>query len=526
MTVTFVIVTAVTTWPQVLVLKTHAVEHQDVFFNLWRLRWIAHAIATGPAELFNGNIFHPESGVLAFSDAMLVQGVLAAPLFWLGVPPVLVHNLWLLGPIVASAVGIAVLARHLTGSTAGALTAGIVFAFAPYRFEHYMHMELQWTVWVPWAFWALQRAIENGSWRFGLLMGGFVALQMASSVYYGVFLMGLLGSVASVQLLTVRRHHLAHTVGALLLGGAVAASASWLYSLPYTAASTRVGLRSLHEVGTFSARPRDYLVATPTNLLYGSPDGGRPERRLSPGIIAPVLAVVGLVLVPAPVMIAYLIGLALAFELSLGTHGNLYPLLYEHSSMFRGLRAPARASVYCLFFLGILVAHATAALTRRPSSVMRAWVGALVCLGILFEYRVAPLELIAYPNQAPPLYQMLARLPPGSVAEFPMPNRDSPPHHDPRFAYMSTFHWKPLLNGYSGFYPRSYLNRLVRMTSFPDAASVSSLKRENVRYVVIHEDGYPEGARQQIVQQLLALGVKPLGDFRDGWSVATLMELQ
>jgi hypothetical protein len=64
------------------------------------------------------------------------------------------------------------------------------------------------------------------------------------------------------------------------------------------------------------------------------------------------------------------------------------------------------------------------------------------------------------------------------------------------------------------------------MTSFPDAASVSSLRRENVRYVIIHEDGYPDGARQQIVRQLLALGVKHVSDFKDGWSVATLMELQ
>jgi len=420
-----------------------------------------------------------------------------------------------------------VLARHLTGSTAASIAAGMVFAFAPYRFEHYMHMELQWTVWIPWAFWALQRTIESGSWRFGLLMGGFAVLQMASSVYYGVFLMVLLGTVALLQLLAVPRRRLAPTAGALLLGGAVAASASWVYSLPYSAASTRVGLRSMAEVKTFSARPRDYRVATPTNLLYGSPDSGRPERRLSPGIIAPLLAVVGLVLVPAtPVMIAYLIGLLLAFELSLGAYGQLYPILYEHSSVFRGLRAPARASVYCLFFLGILVAHATAALTRGASSVTRAVIGALVCLGILFEYRVAPLELVAYPNQAPPVYQMLARLPPGSVAEFPMPKRDSPPHHDPRFAYMSTFHWRPLLNGYSGFFPRSYLNRLVRMTSFPDAASVSSLRRENVRYVIIHEDGYPDGARQQIVEQLLALGVTPLADFKDGWGTATLMELQ
>ena len=84
----------------------------------------------------------------------------------------------------------------------------------------------------------------------------------------------------------------------------------------------------------------------------------------------------------------------------------------------------------------------------------------------------APLQLVAYPNDAPPLYKLLQQLPPGTVAEFPMPKRGAPPHHDARFAYMSTFHWMPLLNGYSGFYPPSYFRRLIRLASFPDAASV------------------------------------------------------
>ncbi len=72
------------TWPQAKVLGTHALNDQDVFFSLWRLRWFAHALTTSPADLFNGNVFYPERGVLAFSDAMLVQGVLSTPLLWAG----------------------------------------------------------------------------------------------------------------------------------------------------------------------------------------------------------------------------------------------------------------------------------------------------------------------------------------------------------------------------------------------------------------------------------------------------------
>jgi len=518
--------TALMTWPQALVVKTHAIEHQDVFFNLWRMRWVAHALSTSPADLFNANIFYPERGVLAYSDAMLVEAVLVAPLLWAGVPPVLVHNLSLLGAIVASAVGMFVLARYITGNAAGAVIAGVIFAFAPYRFEHYMHMELQWTVWSPWAFWALQRTLDTGSVRSGLLMGLFLALQMASSVYYGVFLLILIPAVGVPQLITLRRQDLARAARAVVLGGALAASLSWVYSLPYSAASARVGTRSAQEVKRFSARPRDYLVATPTNVLYGSPDTGLPERRLFPGILPPLLAVVGLLLIPpTTAAIAYLIGLVMAFELSLGAYGTLYPLLYEHVGVIRGLRAPARASVCCLLFLGVLAAQGTAALM----AAMPRWAGrllaALVCALVLLEYRVGPLPLVPYHNEAPPLYELLARLPAGIVVEFPVPKPDSPPHHDARFAYMSTFHWMPLLNGYSGFYPPSYFRRLVRLATFPDEASVASLRRENVKYVIVHEDGYPIGARVRIVERLLRLGLTPFADFKDGWGIGTVMEL-
>ena len=91
---------------------------------------------------------------------------------------------------------------------------------------------------------------------------------------------------------------------------------------------------------------------------------------------------------------------------------------------------------------------------------------------------------------------------------------------------MSTFHWMPLLNGYSGFYPPSYLRRLARLASFPDQESVASLRRENVKYVIVHQDGYPEGERGRIVERLLRLSLIRVADFEDGWSVGSVMELK
>ena len=81
--------------------------------------------------MLDGNTFYPERRTLTLSDAMPVEAALAAPLLLSGVPPVLVHNLILLGGIVLSAAGIFMLAAHLTGSRAASVTTGTFFAFVP-----------------------------------------------------------------------------------------------------------------------------------------------------------------------------------------------------------------------------------------------------------------------------------------------------------------------------------------------------------------------------------------------------------
>jgi len=56
----FALLTVVMTWPQAPRLATAAEEHQDVFFNMWRFAWVAHAISTAPFHILDGNIFYPE----------------------------------------------------------------------------------------------------------------------------------------------------------------------------------------------------------------------------------------------------------------------------------------------------------------------------------------------------------------------------------------------------------------------------------------------------------------------------------
>lgn len=518
-TLLFLALTIALTWPQALVMATHAREHHDVYFNMWRLAWMFHALTNPRAGLFEGNIFYPEQRTLTFSDAMVVEGLIAAPLFAVGLPPVLIHNLLLLGAIVASATGIFVLARYLTGSAGAGVVAGVIFAFVPYRFEHYMHMEMQWTMWTPWAFWAMHRTIDTRVWRYGILTGLFVSLQMLSSIYYGVFLIVLLGLVTVLILLGQRWRDLPVLVARLAPAALVVLVICGAYSRPYLETKKDVGGRGVREIMLYSARPSSYLVATPDNIVYGDmfAGRGRPERRLFPGALAVVLAIVGLFKRPAdkaPLTIAYLLGMVLAYEMSLGLSGYSFPFVSAHSAVFQGFRAIARLGIFVAFFLAVLAAWGYAAIAATRGLPGRVLLAIAIAV-LVIEYRVRPLSLARYPNGPYPLHAWLASQPRGVVAMLPMP--EDVPGSDPRVAYLSTFHWQPIVNGYSGFAPQSYLDRLYDVRGFPDEKSIERLRRDGVRYLVVQLWCYRRDDRTFVLDALrLRYGFHELGRFFDG----------
>jgi hypothetical protein len=74
----FVALTVILTWPQAAHLRTHVPWYDDALLSIWRIAWIAHAIGS-PASLTDANIFHPELRTLAYTDAVLLQGLIAAP---------------------------------------------------------------------------------------------------------------------------------------------------------------------------------------------------------------------------------------------------------------------------------------------------------------------------------------------------------------------------------------------------------------------------------------------------------------
>src|SRR5690349_6772001 len=131
------------TYPQSLHLTDTVHDDGDPLLNAWALAWVAHQLPRAPAHLFDANIFYPERRTLAYSETLLAPGIAAAPLHWIGLGPLLVYNIVFLSGFIVSGAGTALLVRSLTGNASAGLVAGLIFAFLPYRIDHYPHLQLQ-----------------------------------------------------------------------------------------------------------------------------------------------------------------------------------------------------------------------------------------------------------------------------------------------------------------------------------------------------------------------------------------------
>jgi hypothetical protein len=484
-TLLFAALTAAMTYPQVTFLATGvSPDTGDPLLSTWRLSWIAHQIVRDPLHLFDANIFYPARHTLAFSDAMLAPALTVAPLIWLGVPQLVAYNLLFLSGFALSGVGMFVLVRSLTGNIGAALVAGFVFAFLPFRYMHYAHLELQMAQWMPLCLWALHRTIDTGRLRDGLLTGLFFALQALSSLYYAIFLATFLVPLTAV-LLMAQRGRLARSIRPLAAGALLAGVLVAPITIPYFAARESVGERPRFEIEFYSATPQDYMSAHPRNAMYGEITARlrHQERELFMGVFVPLIALVALWPPLSAARIGYLLAMLLAFEASLGYNGFLYGWLHAYVLPYKGLRVPARMAMLVGFALSVLVGYGVARLTSRRPPRTAAAIALVLGLLVFIEYRPNLTFEHVWPS-APPVYERLRSEPPSVLLELPLKSPDV--YLEPVYMYFSTFHWHKLVNGYSGFSPPSYAQLLNLIATFPDDASIDELRRRDVNFVIVH----------------------------------------
>ena len=136
-------------------------------------------------------------------------------------------------------------------------------------------------------------------------------------------------------------------------------------------------------------------------------------------------------------------------------------LLRETVPLFQMIRVTSRAGVFIALPLVMLGAMALARLKPRPLLL-----AGFAVLGVS-ETLMVPIPLPRRTMQidtrkAPEVYRWLAALPGNDpIVEMPMLDvyalERRPVFHDSAYMVYSTLHWKPMVNGYAGIEPRSYV---------------------------------------------------------------------
>jgi len=167
-----------------------------------------------------------------------------------------------------------------------------------------------------------------------------------------------------------------------------------------------------------------------------------------------------------------------------------YAWSFQWLPPLRALRVPARWAL--LGSLGLSLA-ASAGASRLPRRTF--WPVVLIAVA---EAWVGPFPTAPVPNGGEPfsVYRFLAATNGGPLVELPLATSTEEGFRlEPSRLYWSTLHWRPTVNGYSGYTPAPYreLARLLDDRLSPEALSL--LAAWGVTTVVAHLDEMEEEAR-------------------------------
>jgi hypothetical protein len=396
------VVTVLTNRPVVRGLSTTVPGNLgDPLYFAWQMSWVEHAVRTDPDGLWTTTAFQQAPDNLAYTDTIL--GYL--PLSWIArllygdgqAGALAALNLAGLFATACAVCGAYALARALGSSIAGAAVAGAGFAFAPWRLEQVIHVNVESTGGMALALaalvyghgWSLRHGWRPDRVRGGWILTGWLVacwqltLGFAVAIPFGYALglvMGLLllGWAVSGRRLVPRLPRgplIAEAAGLLAFCGLLLA-----YTRPFLRVQERFPEveRTVAHIEMFSPPPRGLFTPPATNYFWGERLaswrvglGWEPEMVLLPGFVLLGLAALGLVLSRWPLRRRLGLGAVVVVTavLALGTNAPgdgrwTYLPLFDYAPGWNAMRVPGRLIIWTTLALCLLAAGAVDAVAR------------------------------------------------------------------------------------------------------------------------------------------------------------------
>lgn len=534
------------TWPQLGdPTRTAPGNLGDPLYFAFQLGWVDHAAIHELGSFWTTNAFQGEPGNLAFTDTilgylplsplgLLVGGGQAGALLQLNVATVLATA--------TAGIGAHALARAMGSGLPGALVAGAGFAFAPWRLEQIIHLNVISTGGMALALafllrghgWSLRHGFEPERMHAGWVAAAWAVAcwQLTFGFAIGlVFAYVMAGAcvLLAIGWLVVRRPHVTRRfLLAETVGGAAFVAVGGLLTLPYLAIVDRFpeAARTEETLRLFSPPWQGLFTAPETNRLWGAPHAVQresffwvPEMVLLPGFALIGLAALGMALsvwsLRARLVMAAAVITTAVLALGVTAPGGgrfTYLPLFRTLPGWDALRTPGRLIIWVTLGLCLLAAGAVTRLVeetrRRPqtsTAILVATAAAVLPVSLVVVEGRGTVPQWPVATQPVPLRSLAAPvlvLPTGQVADY-------------HIMLWSTEGFPLLTNGDSGFNPVFQVAMRTEASTFPDQGSVSALRARGVRTVVIVRSRTPgtlwEGAAEQPVAGL-GITRRDLGD--------------
>jgi len=162
---------------------------------------------------------------------------------------------------------------------------------------------------------------------------------------------------------------------------------------------------------------------------------------------------------------------------------GLYAVFYRWVPGFNGLRVPSLNFMLMALMLAVLAGLGAAALIAWRRAPGRLLTAAGMVLILAEGWSIAP---TAVPPARGVVYDAIAASPDGTVvAEFPFGD----PATEIAYTFFAGGHRKPIVNGYSGYFPAHYVALVARLSHLPAAGADAwdALMSSGATHAIVHE---------------------------------------
>ena len=527
-------ITIIFMWPMASNISTYS-DGGDHMFNAWTLSRDHHCILQQRCDNYvNGNIYFPNKDSMLYSETQISTAILTLPLYLINNNPLFAVNIWTILSVFFAAWFMYLLARYLSkGNQAVSVLTGLVFAFAPTKMTSLTHLQNLSIFYVPLIILLLLKYRDTGNKRYIILFSICSALLFLASWYQMVFGLVIIMFFIAYVAIGNRKQGLA-----LLAATVIAIVVTLPIAKEYVRFSkANKATFSIGEQAALSASILDYFMpqeSTPVGIVYYKlrpfilKNSYNPDSYSYAGISLYIILIVCLVLAlrrnkkgnemdkerrRLVIMLVLLFAAGVVFSLgplfkigkqyifSVNELNLVIPLPYILVDKFLPqlsfIRAVGRASVISLFALCCLLAIFSINISRIKSARGRKWI--LVIVIMLVSIDLLPVkQFVEAPFQKIPSYKLGYEIPAvyklvqsdesidniiilRTQKDYPGVPLPVAPIEDVLWA---GYHNKNIFNGYSGFEPPKYRERLLDFIDLQkdDVAKMQSL---GLKYAIV-----------------------------------------